>query len=201
MHAYIIIGKGNSVEAEIEKIVRKIKAKRLNFSLNKIDEVRTLSNFTKLKINEPTAIVVKEIENSSLDALNAFLKNLEEPQVNLFYVLSANSLYNVIPTILSRCQIIKLKVNPILDNDTENEIEAFINSDLSYKLTLISKMRDRKASIAFIENLIVYIHKLFVTSTKKQNYANILSSANNALHALHANGNINLHMSLFATKI
>ena len=110
MHAYLIIG--NSVQgtaASIEKLAKKLRAKILEFPLNKIGHTRELGKFTALKLTEPTAIIINSIENATAEAQNAFLKNLEEPQENLFYILTTNSLAKVLPTITSRCEVIKLK--------------------------------------------------------------------------------------------
>lgn len=56
--------------------------------------------------------VIKNAESLGTSAANAFLKTLEEPSNNVCFILLANNEDNVLPTIASRCQIIKFKQLP-----------------------------------------------------------------------------------------
>ena len=109
MHAFLIIGNSEERIAYSKKLVAKLKVKTLEFPLSKIADTRELGKVTKLSFNTPTAILINSIDEITEEAGNAFLKNLEEPQENIFYILTANSLAAVLPTIVSRCQIIKVK--------------------------------------------------------------------------------------------
>src|SRR3990167_7611506 len=102
MHAFLIIGDNKVQEdSEIKKISETIKGRLLEFTLEKIDDVRQIESFTRFSLKEKTIIIAKDIDEASEEALNAFLKALEEPQENLFYILTAQSLPNVLPTIVS----------------------------------------------------------------------------------------------------
>src|SRR6266478_7022090 len=109
MHAYLLVGQ-NSEELRIksEELAKKFGAKIMEYPLQKIEDVRNLNNFLRLTITEPTLIYVPNIHEAGTEALNAFLKNLEEPQDNLFFVLTAPSTRKILPTIVSRCQVIKI---------------------------------------------------------------------------------------------
>lgn len=73
------------------------------------------------------------VETMLPQASNRLLKILEEPPKNSFYILVTNNLHNVLPTIISRCQISTL--NPI----SFDEIYNYLNKDFSNKdLKLIS---------------------------------------------------------------
>jgi DNA polymerase-3 subunit delta' len=48
------------------------------------------------------------VENMTDEAVNALLKFLEEPDENVFAFLTTNNESNVLPTIISRCQTLKL---------------------------------------------------------------------------------------------
>ncbi|MDR0545899.1 MAG: hypothetical protein LBG49_03220 [Mycoplasmataceae bacterium] len=56
--------------------------------------------------------VIKNIENSNKQSLNALLKFLEEPPRNTFGIITAKSLQKVLPTIVSRCRVHKMQTNP-----------------------------------------------------------------------------------------
>jgi DNA polymerase-3 subunit delta' len=71
-------------------------------------------------VNLPYKIfVINNIDISTEEAQNKLLKVLEEPQKNVYFLLSAQTLENVLPTIKSRCD--KIKINA-LEEETINTI-------------------------------------------------------------------------------
>lgn len=71
-------------------------------------------------VNLPYKIfIINNIDISTEEAQNKLLKVLEEPQKNVYFLLSAQTLENVLPTIKSRCD--KIKINA-LDEETINTI-------------------------------------------------------------------------------
>lgn len=56
--------------------------------------------------------ILKNAESLGTSAANAFLKTLEEPSKNVCFILLANNVNNVLPTIASRCQIIEFNQLP-----------------------------------------------------------------------------------------
>jgi DNA polymerase-3 subunit delta' len=59
--------------------------------------------------------VVQEIERATPAAANALLKTLEEPPPRVVLLLTSNRRDMVLPTVLSRCQIIGLRSLPVDD--------------------------------------------------------------------------------------
>lgn len=57
--------------------------------------------------------IIREIERATLPAANALLKTLEEPPSHVVLLLTSNRRDLVLPTVLSRCQIISLRTLPI----------------------------------------------------------------------------------------
>ncbi|MGM9874219.1 MAG: hypothetical protein ACI31G_04915 [Bacilli bacterium] len=49
------------------------------------------------------------VENMTLEAVNSVLKFLEEPESNIYAILTSNNENAVLPTIISRCQVMHLK--------------------------------------------------------------------------------------------
>ena len=53
--------------------------------------------------------IINLVENMTVEAVNSMLKFLEEPEAEVYAFLTTNNENNVLPTILSRCQILHLK--------------------------------------------------------------------------------------------
>lgn len=54
--------------------------------------------------------VLHLVENMTVEAVNSILKFLEEPGNNIYAFLTTNNENNVLPTIISRCQLMRLKL-------------------------------------------------------------------------------------------
>ncbi len=75
-----------------------------------IDLIRTLQETAAVKphVARGRVFVVRDTERMSIEAANCFLKTLEEPPGECRFILVAGSLWDIPPTVVSRCQIIKL---------------------------------------------------------------------------------------------
>ena len=71
------------------------------------------------------------VEKLNVSAANSILKFLEEPADNIIAILITNNIYQVLETIISRCQIISLK-----NQKTEDNIISKIKSSISYNENL-----------------------------------------------------------------
>jgi len=76
----------------------------------KIDDIREISNFANLKPNySPNKVcLITNAQNMLKEASNALLKTLEEPPSYLKFIITADSLSNIIPTIVSRSIVLEL---------------------------------------------------------------------------------------------
>jgi DNA polymerase III delta prime subunit len=202
MHAYLIVGREEErIGEQIEKLVRKLKVKILEFPLEKINDVRDLNSFTKLEISQKTAILIKGIDAATTPALNAFLKSLEEPQENLVYILTCANKHSLLPTIVSRCQVIKTVPGsqPLVSGKLTNN---FLEKSISEKLLFTSEIRKRDEAVNFVEKFILGGHLLLIN--KKRNHLKIsksIRSANTALANLKANGNVQLQLTSFVLSL
>ena len=190
MHAYLIIGNSRDmVERKVDSLSQKLQAKIIPYALQKVEDVRELAKFTRLSLNEKTLLFIENIHEATVETLNAFLKSLEEPQENLFFALSAPSIRKVLPTIVSRCQIIKVEAGKnVIEN--EDEIKEFLDGKIGQRLSFFDKIKDREKAISFVENLIYYLHN-------KRELTN-MEAISKTLTRLKANGNVNLHLSNLA---
>ena len=203
MHSYLLCGKDDdNIKSKVNLIQKSLDANVIEFPIEKIDHVRELSSLTKLKIKNKTIILIKSIDKATTEALNAFLKNLEEPNRNIFYILTASSVHKVLPTITSRCQIINLQTINKLKSDKKVNIDKFLLLNTSDKIAFINSMKKKQDAIDFMQNLIMVSHQKLIE--EKLNYkelVNILKNSQRTYSNLNANGNVNLQLTDFVLSL
>jgi DNA polymerase III delta prime subunit len=200
MHAFLIVGNnGEELRAKVEELAKKLKVKILEFPLAKIEDVRNLNSLIRLSFDEPTMIVSENIDEASEEALNAFLKNLEEPQDNIYFALTAPSTRKVLATIVSRCQVIK-STNKQIYKSANEDIEKFMKAEVGERLALIDKIKDREMALEFVESLIDYYHSTIHSDARQEvgpldTLAQNAETATTTLINLKANGNVSLQLT------
>ncbi len=93
----------------------------------KIDEVRQLKSEMSRAADGPRVWLMVDVDRMTIPAANSFLKALEEPTPNTFFVLTTNYLHRLLPTVISRCQLVgfhKLTEAQIVQGLREVENEA-----------------------------------------------------------------------------
>ncbi len=76
-----------------------------------VDEIRQLlrqSTYQSLKLQ---TYLINKAENLTLPSQNILLKSLEEARPQQLFVLITSNYHSLLPTILSRCQLVKLRNN------------------------------------------------------------------------------------------
>lgn len=88
----------------------------------KKEQIVNLKNqfITKSLTKSKRTYIIKSCDQLNIHAGNSMLKLLEEPEENITGILTTNALNKVLTTIVSRCQIIKLKNAVSLSNVFEN---------------------------------------------------------------------------------
>lgn len=201
MHAYLIIGRDKElINKELDKLTKSFGAKVIENQIIKIDDVRNLNNFLRLSIQEPTIIFCQNIEEAGIEALNAFLKNLEEPQDNLYFVLTATSIKKILPTIVSRCLVIQTQNSK---NEIRNEdSEKFLKMTTGDKFKEIDKIKDRGIALDFVGNLIDTHHwQMHNQDLDLEKIAKNLETEIKILNNLKANGNVGLQLTNLVVKL
>lgn len=86
----------------------------------KIDQIRELHNYSYLTPQRAShrLIVIESAERMNISAANSLLKILEEPAQHTLFLLVAQQLSTVLPTVLSRCQILHFR--SYVDSSTTN---------------------------------------------------------------------------------
>lgn len=135
MHAFLIVGQSKQERGgNIEKMLasRHVKDSPLNQyildpsalidkSTYGIEEIRSLISWTQESHAEPSAAIIKEAERLTKPAQHALLKTLEEGAKQLIIILSAESEQSLLPTIRSRCRIVRVvgKTEQISPEDSQ----------------------------------------------------------------------------------
>jgi len=92
---------------------------------NQIIKISAIRNLYQLIVSKPNeaknrAVIIGHAETMNEHAQNAFLKMLEEPPSNTFFILISENSNSMLPTIISRCRTLWFK--PI-EQRSENEID------------------------------------------------------------------------------
>jgi DNA polymerase III subunit delta' len=84
----------------------------------KIEQIRELQHSLALSPYEARyrIALILRAEEAHANAANAMLKTLEEPPAQVIVFLTANSSENLLPTIVSRCEVIRLR--PLSSHET-----------------------------------------------------------------------------------
>lgn len=121
--------------------------------------------------------VIHLMENMTIEAVNSILKFLEEPRPNVFAFLTTNNENAILPTIISRCQTMHLKLidrNKIIKEATEfmvpledAELLSFFYNDAELILDYI---HDEEASAPYVvaKDMVVSLLSLLAEGDKKQ---------------------------------
>ncbi len=143
----------------------------------KIDDVRELSNFAMLKPNysDYKVCLITNAQNMLKEASNALLKTLEEPPVYLKFIITADSLSNIIPTILSRSIILEL-----FERKTSKHhlCEALFSKSFYENILKVDNIKDVKEKEELMDCLIEKLEKLML----KQGFDEVLDDAIKSLN-------------------
>jgi DNA polymerase-3 subunit delta' len=81
----------------------------------KVEQVRALQHSLALTAYESRyrVAVLLRFEGATISAQNALLKTLEEPAPQVVLILTADSAESLLPTIVSRCEVLRLRPLPL----------------------------------------------------------------------------------------
>ena len=81
----------------------------------KIDAIRDMQHAVSLSAVEGPSrvVIIDQFDLATASAANALLKTLEEPPPRVILLLTAARLESLLPTVVSRCQVIALRLLPV----------------------------------------------------------------------------------------
>ena len=179
MQSVLIVG-GNfqKRKEEIKKLTGNQKVSQIDlFTLKEngsigIEKIRELTrwSFQKPYAGKTKVAIIPAAEKLTLAAQNALLKLLEEPPQNTLIILAAPQKELLLPTIVSRCRIIKLKTESeiTLSSQETTQMTKLFNTLLGggvgeriKKGQEIAKTREE--TIVFLNKLLFFLRKLLLS--------------------------------------
>jgi len=100
-----------------------------------VDIMRRLYNETRTKTVNDRIIIIDYAERMTHQAQNAFLKLLEEPGKNIYFILVSHSISKLLPTILSRTENLDMKL--ITTKQSEKLLDLLSITDLTKRSQLL----------------------------------------------------------------
>lgn len=120
--------------------------------------------------------IIERIENATKEAMNSLLKMLEEPTEGIYAIFTTQNINKVLPTIISRCQVIEIKLDnrnilkkELLEEGVEIEkanILSILMNDKDRILELDeNNFDDIKAEVLnFVEDLFLHRENLIINT-------------------------------------
>lgn len=102
---------------------------------SQIDEIEEHFGNVAFEKNGKKIYILHLIENMTIEATNSILKFLEEPEDNVYAFLTTNNENSILPTIISRCQSLHLKLierNIVINDAIDLGIDQNDATILSY---------------------------------------------------------------------
>ena len=133
----------------------------------------------KSLLNNKRIYIIKDANKLNSSSANTILKFLEEPEDNIIALLLSNNRYQVLDTILSRCQILSLKGNSnsvIFSDESIQLLDYMVHKEqlfIEYKKIFDELMNDKniaKDRLCEVESIIVqYLEKSSSFDQKVEN--------------------------------
>jgi len=152
-------------------IIEKEYAKKNTQSIG-IEDIKIVQEkiFLKPMRSQTKLIIFEDAQLLTTEAQNALLKVLEEPPAHTHIILGTETSEALLPTILSRCNVIELEEEQIrLSKNTRDELNTFIETlpELSIGARLKHAehlAKDKDKAIEWIANLIIVLREKCISN-------------------------------------
>lgn len=174
MRSLIIAGK--SEEKSLEKareICRENKIDNFDITVELFEKALGIEDVRKLQKNlylkplrgENKALLINAFRGITIESQNALLKILEEPPTSSFIFLIVESEHILLPTILSRCKVVKIdeEKQEIDIKEAEKIFEKISSDSIGEKLKLAQDFgKTREEAVEFLEETIFGVRELML---------------------------------------
>ncbi len=142
-------------------------------------------------------VILEDMSPMTIEAQNSLLKTLEELPEEALIILGANSEQNLLPTVISRCELIVLTDHDMSlrgakrrGNLPTPDIEKLLNSNLEERFEYIEKLKERDE---LLKNLTLFWREKLLEnpSSETKNFLKHLLEAEKW-----ANQNVNIRATL-----
>ena len=137
-----------------------------------IENVRQIKNFFSKKpfSHQNKIVIIYQTDQLGIPAQNALLKTLEEPGKNNYLILSCAKPQSLLPTILSRCQIIHLRTSP----PVKTGCLIPISPNLAQNLSTADRLASDKNSVLPLIKQELHLKKMALINHPNQNTAQLI---------------------------
>lgn len=170
MHSFLIVSKNK--KNALDYVIGECKKNQIDkFDINiltfeKTIGIENIRNLQKQVILKPIkskikAVILDGSHGLTIEAQNALLKILEEPPANTIMYITIPSKDLMLPTILSRCKVIELKVkDPELSKEENtqylNVLISLLSSGVGNRLKLAQDIaKNKDEAIPWLEKMII----------------------------------------------
>ncbi|MEZ5744562.1 MAG: DNA polymerase III subunit delta' [Sphingomonadaceae bacterium] len=129
-----------------------------------VDQIRVMQrrSTTRLTLGDKRAIIIDPADDMETSAVNALLKSLEEPPVGTYFLLIAHQPGKLLPTIRSRCRILRFA------QMTPQQIDALLMRDMPEAdadlrhAAIAASQGSPGVALSFVEHRLAVLHDLMV---------------------------------------
>lgn len=210
MFPIILIGSKSECDLYIEDFIKSHHISSYNIiSLNekiKISDVREIQKKLFLKYEKDEKRILIFRNSITHDAQHALLKTLEEIPDSVYIIIVSQNREDFLPTILSRCRVVKLNQALNTDNNLEQELAPFYEkpSTLANTIILASQLEnkfkemEKDQIIIALEQTLRNLMIQAASNNKHQLTKKYVTSLGKCLelHPLIVNNNVNTNLAL-----
>lgn len=161
-----------------------------------IESIRQLkTTLSKKSFNQKRKIaIISSTETLTLQAQQALLKTLEEPSSETYIFLELYNPYQLLPTILSRCELLKATPHPTREEEKDNQefikfYQNFSQGILGERLAKLREIKNKENARDHLLFLLRLTHKRLLSEPELKSSIILL---NESLASLEANINFRL---------
>lgn len=163
-HAYLLLGRPEDAETHFATVLQEWGIERehnpdllvTRLETFGIDEARALSTYASRRaLGERKAFLILP-ERLTVEAQNALLKTFEDPVPNTHFFLSMREDSLLLPTLLSRMQLVRLQRGA---EESVEKAEHFASSTLTDRLKFSKTVAETEGDFhlaSFLDNLLTY---------------------------------------------
>jgi DNA polymerase III subunit delta' len=132
-----------------------------NIKINSIREINKIIslNFDEIKYR---GIIISDAHNMSIEAQNAFLKNLEEPPEGVIFILISSQPEELLITIKSRCW--NVNFSPLMEEDLTDILNNYFNYSAELIKTILPFAYGSVSNAVYLleNDFEKYLHKAII---------------------------------------
>jgi DNA polymerase III delta prime subunit len=139
-----------------------------------IEQARAIKDHFLLKPYQAKGrgIVVEDLSGITVDAQNALLKVVEEPPEEAVILFGTSTLNHLLPTFLSRCQVIEVEGEERIEGTNGikeiKEIEEVLGQDTVGRFKFVEKLDDKEG---FLQKLLLYMEQQLISRPEYVQFA------------------------------